>query len=68
LPEDQEKRLRQVATTPDEALSYLNILKKEAGLASRGQRGAGRINRIVLPNVAKNGVLRAFLTVRPRLP
>lgn len=32
LPEDQEKLLRQVATTPDEALGYLNVLKKKQGL------------------------------------
>lgn len=32
LPEDQEVLLRQVANTPDEALGYLNVLKKKQGL------------------------------------
>lgn len=32
LPEDQEKLLLQVANTPDEALGYLNVLKKKQGL------------------------------------
>lgn len=32
LPEDQEKLLLQVANTPDEALDYLNVLKRKQGL------------------------------------
>lgn len=32
LPEDQERLLLQVAMTPDEALGYLNVLKKKQGL------------------------------------
>jgi len=39
LPEDQEKLLLQVATTPDEALGYLNVLKKKQGLPIETKTG-----------------------------
>ena len=41
LPEDQEKLLRQVATTPDEALGYLNVLKQKQGLPVDTKPAAG---------------------------
>jgi hypothetical protein len=39
LPEDQERLLLQVATTPDEALGYLNVLKKKQGLPVETKTG-----------------------------